>query len=132
MIVVDTTVLGDLLFNRGAMRASAEKLQSIDPEWISMELLRYELGNVARSHVAFSDLVEVDAQLGLEGAGEALTEIVQDADWMGILHLAVVEDLSYYDASHVWLARSRGLKLRTRDKGILAKCPDVAVAMPEV
>jgi predicted nucleic acid-binding protein len=132
VIVVDTTVLGDLWFNGGELRASAVELLTLDPEWIGMELVRYELGNVARSQVVFSALGESDARLGLEGAEETLAEIVQDADWMAVLHLAVVEDLSYYDASHVWLARSRGLKLRTRDKGVLAKCPDVAVAMPEV
>lgn len=131
MIVVDTTVLGDLLFNGGALRASAEELQRLDPEWICVELVRYELGNVARSQVAFGNLKEADARLGLEGAGDALTEVVRDTDWMAVLAIAVADGLSYYDASHVWLARARGLELRTRDKEVLKACPDVALPMPE-
>jgi len=131
MIVVDTTVLGDLWFNGGELRASAEKLLELDPEWICLELVRYELGNVARSHVAFGEMEMADAMLGIEAIEATIEEVVQGADWISALQLAVTEDLSYYDASHVWLARSRGLKLRTRDKRILANCPDVAVAMPE-
>lgn len=132
MIVVDTTVLADLLFNKGAVRESAQELQLLDPEWICIELVRYELGNVARSLVAFGDLDEVHVQPGLEGAAEMLAEIVADADWLGMLHIAVTERLSYYDASHVWLARSRGLKLHTRDKQVLRECPDVALPMPQL
>ena len=132
MIVVDTTVLGDLCFNGGKLCASAAELLVLEPEWIAMDLVRYELGNVARSHVAFGNMEQADARLELEGVEEILADIVRDADWVEVLRVAVATDLSYYDASHVWLARSRGLKLRTRDKGILAKCPDLAVAMPEV
>ena len=132
MTVVDTTVIGDLWFNGEALRDSAKRLLKIDPEWICMELVRYELGNVARNHVAFGGMEEGAAQLGMEGAFETLAEFVEGANWLEVLHIAMADELSYYDASHVWLARSRGLKLRTRDKGILRKCPDVAVAMPEL
>lgn len=132
MIVVDTTVLGDLLFNEERLRKSARELQRLDGDWISMALVRYELGNVARSHAAFGNLEVVDAELGIDAVEQMLVETVADADWVRILRIAVAEGLSFYDASYVWLARSRGLDLRTRDKGILAKCPDVAIPMPEV
>lgn len=132
MIVVDTTVLGDLLFNGGELRKSAEKLLEVDPEWVCLELVRYELGNVARSHVSFGAMEADDADLGIEAINATISEMVREANWGRILQLAIHHDLSYYDASHVWLARSRNLKLHTRDKRILAECGDVAVAMPEV
>lgn len=132
MIVVDTTALADLLFNDGKLRESALKLQSVDPEWICTGLVRYELGNVAWKMMVFGGLEQADAQPGLEGAGEVLTEVVQEVDWLAVLSIAVEAGLSYYDAAHVWLARVRGLKLWTRDKQVLRECSDVAVAMPEV
>lgn len=46
--------------------------------------------------------------------------------------IAIQNGLTFYDASYVWLARARGLMLRTRDKLILRECPDVARPMPVV
>ena len=130
MIVIDSTVLGDLLFNGESLRKSAERLQQIDPEWICVDLVRYELGNVAWKYGSQpgADLEKI--RLGLTGAELAVVEIVSNVNWGRVLELSVKEDLTYYDSSHVWLARERGLKLRTRDKEILRKCPDVAEPMP--
>ncbi len=132
MIVVDSTVLGDLLYNGDLLRASAQKLQQEDPEWICLELVRYELGNIATKYGLFQ-AADIHALMdGLEGADEVVSEFVSMTDWKLVLEIAIKDRLSFYDASHVWLARARGLTLRTRDKEILRKCPDVALPMPVV
>lgn len=130
MIVIDSSVLGDLLFNGGDLQKSAEQLQEIDPEWICLDLVRYELGNIAWKYGKLLGANLDRLVLGLAGAELAVTEIVSDLNLRKILELSVKEGLTFYDASHVWLARERGLRLRTRDKEILRKCPDVADPMP--
>lgn len=69
---------------------------------------------------------------GLMGAEETISEFVDDVDSPAVLRIAVESGLTFYDPAHVWLARSRGLELRTRDREVLRVCPDVAVAMPAV
>lgn len=130
MIVVDCTVLGDHLFGDAAARESSQALVELEPEWISHGLVFYEIGNVAWKCSKFGQIDREDAETALGKAGGLLMEIERDLDFPGIYRLAAETGLTFYDASYVWLARSRGLKLRTRDKEVLRICPDVAVRMP--
>jgi predicted nucleic acid-binding protein len=59
-----------------------------------------------------------------------LSRRLETLDVSEILTIAEKHILSFYDASYVWLARSRRLRLRTRDSKILSKCPDVAQRLP--
>ncbi|MCC5805255.1 MAG: type II toxin-antitoxin system VapC family toxin [Opitutales bacterium] len=133
MIVVDNTVLSDLILGADAVRESAKILVLEDPDWISASLWRFEFGNVLwkifRSPGDEWENVE-SPKVVFEAADAALLETVESLDSCEIFSIATHSDLTFYDASYVWLARERGLKLRTRDKKILRKCPDVAVAMP--
>ena len=130
MIVVDCTVLGDHLFGDDAARESSLALMELEPEWISHGLIFYEIGNVAWKCSKFGQIKQDDAEAALGKAGGLLVEIERDLDFLGIYRLAAETGLTFYDASYVWLARLRGLKLRTRDKEVLRICPDVAVRMP--
>jgi predicted nucleic acid-binding protein len=130
MIVVDCTVLGDHLFGNTAARESSLALVDLDPDWISHELIFYEIGNVAWKCSKFGHITQNEAEMILGKAGRFLVEIDRNMDYPGILRLAAETGLTFYDASYVWLARSRGLKLRTRDKEVLRICPDVAMKMP--
>lgn len=87
------------------------------------------LWKILRTTDELRDASEI-AVIAFEDAEVALMETAEVLDFPGIFSIALESDLTFYDASYVWLARERGLKLRTRDKGILRKCPDVAVAMP--
>jgi predicted nucleic acid-binding protein len=58
-----------------------------------------------------------------------LTETVENLQWRAVLDLADSRRLTFYDASYVWLAQSRGLTLRTRDAEVLRGCPDIAKPM---
>lgn len=51
----------------------------------------------------------------------------EDVDLSGVREIAAGAGLTFYKASYVWLAWSRWLNLRTRDKEILRESPDVAV-----
>ena len=132
MIAVDATVLADILAGEDALRASAQKLMSDDPDWISVGLWRYELGNTFWKMLKFGGADAARLRFILAGAGRLLVETVDEVERAGVWDLAVATGLTFYDASYVWLARSRGLKLHTRDKQVLRGCPDVAVAMPAV
>ncbi len=102
----------------------------LDPDWISHELLFYEFGNVAWKCSKFGQVTGADAANALEKVAGLLAEVQQDMDYPAIYRLAAESGLTFYDASYVWLARSRGMKLRTRDKDMLRICPDVAMRMP--
>ncbi len=101
-----------------------------EPEWISHGLIFHEIGNVAWKCSKFGQISREDAEAALLKAGGVLVEIARDMDYSKIYRIAAETGLTFYDASYVWLARARGLKLRTRDKEVLRICPDVAVKMP--
>jgi len=133
MIVVDNTVLADLFLGEGSLKESAEALVLEDFDWISVGLWRYEFGNVLWKILRKSDDLEhcnETAEAAFEAAEAALLESVELLEFTKVFELAIESGLTFYDASYVWLARERGLKLRTRDKEILREFPDIAVKMP--
>ncbi len=129
MIVVDATVLADFLAGEAALQASAEELMREDSDWISVGLWRYELGNVLWKKVKFEKSDSEGMRKHLECGTRLLIETVEDVDLVRVYDIAVQRGLTFYDASYVWLARARGLTLRTRDKQILRECGDVARPM---
>lgn len=132
MIVVDTTVLGDLLFGEAARRASSVQLQAVDPEWLCIGLALYEIGNVAWKQVRHGGLSASDAETALQGVKALLTEVEHDFDSTQILQISVNREISFYDASHVWLAQKRGFSMYSRDKKLLNVCSDIVRPMPQV
>ncbi len=132
MIVVDACVLADMFVNGGELHQRATKLSTVDPEWISSALWRYELGNVVRTSVRCGELKEEEVLGVWPRAEQVVIETVGAVDFVGIYAVAEKHGLSFYDASYVYLARLRTLKLHTRDKQVLRECPDVARPMPEL
>ena len=130
MIVVDTTVLADLLAGEEAMKTSAERLLFEDPDWIAVGLWRYELGSALSKYVRFRGQDPAQLKETYIGADEYLLETVDGIDSGEVWEVSMASGLTFYDAAHVWLAQSRGLKLRTRDTKILRSFPDVAKPMP--
>jgi predicted nucleic acid-binding protein len=130
MIVVDATVLADRLIGTPERVESARILQERDPEWISVSLWCYELGNVLWKHSRWAGTPPEEAREKLRASESLLVETFHPEDPDTILDLAQARGLSFYDASYAWLARSQGLKLHTRDAEILRQCPDLALPMP--
>lgn len=132
MIIVDATVLADFFIGSPDRQESACRLLAEDSEWVSVSLWRYELGNALRSGVRSRDfdLDEATALRHLKNAETLVLETVEILDSKQVLELALQRGLTMYDASYVWAAKSRGLKLRTRDTDVLKFCPEVALPMP--
>jgi predicted nucleic acid-binding protein len=132
MIVVDATVLIDFFIGSDARQAAAEALFTGDSKWVSVSLWRYELGNALRTSVRSREttLDEATALEHLADAEKMVTETIEELDNSAILKTAIRDGLTMYDASYVWAARVRGLKLHTRDSEVLESCPDVALPMP--
>lgn len=132
MIVVDATVLIDFFIGTDARQAAARLLLAEDSEWVSLSLWRYELGNALRTSVRSREtaLDEASARRHLANAETMVVETIEDLDSSAIFETAMKHGLTMYDASYVWAARVRGLKLHTRDSEILQFCPDVALPMP--
>lgn len=133
MIIVDATVLADFFVGEGALKDSAEFLAREDPDWISVSLWRYEFGNVL-CKVMRGSPSSLPAAEGMhtiwEDVETILAETVEYLNLSEIWRIARTSGLTFYDASYVWLAHERDLPLRTRDREILRKFPDVAVPMP--
>jgi len=130
VIAVDATVLADFLAGDQKLKLAAEALMREDSSWVTVGLWRYELGNVFWKKLRFGGGEERDLRRCLTEAKSFVLETVDDVDHGEIWEIATSVGLTFYDASYVWLARSRGLVLRTRDKQILRECPDMTRPMP--
>lgn len=132
MIVVDATVLIDFFIGTAERKAAAEALFTEDSQWTSVSLWRYELGNALRTSVRSRETIldETTSQRHLANAESMVKETIEKLDNSAIFRIAIKHGLTMYDASYVWAARARGLKLRTRDSEVLESCPDVALPMP--
>lgn len=130
MIVIDTTVLGDLLLGTENKRLAAKKLEEEDPLWLSVSLWRYEFGNVVWKYLKSGDGSTFETLSPLLRIAENLLEETVEVDMEDALEISNQTGLTFYDASYVSLARQRSLKLRTRDSKILQLCSDVALPMP--
>lgn len=129
MVIVDTTVLVDLLAGEDSVKKLAERVLVEDSDWIALRLTQYELGNALRGYVRKGVMDATVMKEALLRSQMLLFEVVDKIEMGEIWDICLSTGLTFYDASHVWLARSRGLKLCTRGAEILKKCPDVAVKM---
>lgn len=130
MIVVDVNVLASRIVGEASLRRSAIALSERDPVWVAPQLWRYELGNILWKTVRFGNLAADFAVECLDVASELLEESVVDLDWQQTLEVAIEHNISYYDASYVALAQSRGLTLFTQDRKLVRKFPHCAQRMP--
>lgn len=114
--VADASALAAILFNE-------EKLEEVevallDATLIAPAIVLFELGNVCRTkcrqtpaeRAAFENGLALFPQLGV---------VEMPIDPAAVLALALDEQLSFYDASYLWLARSQGAELVTLDKKLL-------------
>lgn len=78
-------------------------------------LLKYEIGNALKTGVIRKRISKKKAKRTLE---EFLTWpiLYVNLDFTGTLNLAIDKNLSYYDASYLYLAKSNNLQLLTLDR----------------
>ncbi len=130
MIVIDTTVLADLLLGNEDKALAVKKLIVEDPVWLSVSLWRYEFGNVVWKNLKFGTGSNFETLSSLLGIAEKFLEETVEVNMENTLMISSDNGLTFYDASYVSLTRLRNLKLRTRDAKILRLCSDVALPMP--
>jgi predicted nucleic acid-binding protein len=115
--VVDSSVLGAIAFGEPEL-AEAEELVG-DARLAAPALLRYEVANIAwkktRKHPAKAEEIAAGLHFALE-----LDVEYHDVDHDAVLAIAVEKDVTAYDASYLWLARSLRAPLLTFDKKLRA------------
>ena len=129
------TVLLDFHIGSAPRLAAAEKLLLEEPVWISVSLWRYEVGKCPAdggSDPKTRPSTRRQPWRIWPAQNDSLWRTIENLDPSAIFEIAIKHGLTMYDASYVWAARRRGLKLRTRDEDILKFCPDVAEPMPLV
>jgi predicted nucleic acid-binding protein len=128
-ILVDCCALADLFVGKAPFRDAAESLRRNRPHWRADPLIVYEFANVLRTQVKAGRMVEAQA-LQFLSAGLGLLDISEGTEPDDVLQLALRKQLTFYDAAHVATAIKLGIPLFTRDKEILANCPEVACPIP--
>ncbi len=129
--MVDTTVLADWLINGPELRDRVIKLQQLDPEWLCLDLATYEFGNVANTLRRAGRISDSAIELAWQSIELSDIQFVRDRDLWEISKLAKSKEISYYDASHVWLAIHHQTVLYSRDRKLQNKCPETVCEMPK-
>lgn len=131
MIVVDCTVVVDFFIGNPEMQSSVRSLLKLDSEWIAPVLWRYEFGHVLLKEVRGGRMTEDLMSRFLATAENLIVESVVDFNASEIASLSHARNLSFYDASYVWLGKARGLPFYTRDGKLARKCEGMVQPMPE-
>jgi predicted nucleic acid-binding protein len=116
--VVDASAIAAILFDEP--RAETVATEIGDHTLAAPALLEYELGNVCwkkcRRHPHLADLFRT--------AFEKLREFdlqLHDVEAAGVLGLAMRSEITFYDASYLWLARTLAAPLITLDGQLAAR-----------
>lgn len=130
MIVVDCTVVADFFIGDAGMQRSVQNLMEADSEWIAPVLWRYEFGHVLLKEVRAGRMSQVLMDQLLTAGEKLIVESVVDFDASAIAELSHTRNLSFYDASYVWLGQVRGLPFFTRNGKLARKCEGLAQPLP--
>lgn len=126
MIVVDTNIISYLLI-RGERSEAVDRLLDSDPEWVAPRLWLDEFLNVLATHERVGRLSPADALPLLEDALALMEGAAYEVPPERVLAVARRTGCGAYDSQYIALAEDLGVKLFTCDKGILGKCPRVAL-----
>lgn len=129
MIVVDTNVLAYLLIE-GDHTADAQALRLADPDWRSDPFLLVEFSNLLATQVKSGALSAAQAEALLGTAQQQITEWVE-VPHPEVLAVAVVRQISAYDARFIACAQHAGLPLVTEDARLRAATPGLSMSMAE-
>lgn len=127
MIVADSNLIASCVLESTATSAALE-LRARDPDWRVPRLWRYEMQNIFATMIKAKRLGRNDAEAIYRQLLDVLRTGERDPEPSAVLALVERYGISGYDAQFVALARELGVKLRTRDKELLKKLPEVAEA----
>ncbi len=126
MIVVDTNIISYLLI-RGERSEAVDRLLDSDPEWVAPRLWLDEFLNVLARHERVGRLAPADALPLLEDALALMEGSAYEIQPERVLAVARRTGCTAYDSQYIALAEDLGVKLFTCDKGILGRCPGLAI-----
>lgn len=130
-IFIDSNVVIDFFIGELALRENAKSLRRKFPDWVTLSWCRYEFGNALRTYIRLGKIDE-DSGAEMLRKGVAMLRFCDECDDSVVLAEAIASNLSFYDAAYVARARSLGVRLHTRDGGILRNCPEIAMPINSV
>jgi len=110
--VVDASAVAAVLFAEPDGEAVAGRLGA--DVLVAPRLLEYELGNTCLKKCRRAPALAAELRASLQALASWNLQL-HDVDPAGVLALAARHDLTYYDASYLWLARELGLEFVTLD-----------------
>ena len=111
--VVDASALAAVLFGEPAAEEVASRLEG--NALAAPVLIEYELGNTCwKKCRRYPKLVKA-LTTGLETVGELDLQL-HDVDLVPVLQLAMRRNVTFYDASYLWLAQQLNAELVTLDE----------------
>jgi predicted nucleic acid-binding protein len=127
--VVDASAIGALVFGE------AEKLwveaQTTSAELIAPPLLSFELGNICWKKLRrFPEETDVLLAAWDTWCNSALIAI-EPTDHVQTIRLARQQDLTFYDASYLWLAQHRNADLVSLDGRLVRAARGLGLQAPE-
>ena len=128
MIVADTNLVVYAAL-AGERTTAAERVRSLDAEWVAPPLWRSEFRNALVQNVRHGRLTDGQAGAVWEVTGDLVRDVPVDP--LGALGAAFTFGLSGYDAEFVALADALGVPLVTDDRGVLRACPKTAVSIDD-
>jgi len=116
--ILDASALYPLL------RRLGEKAASLLTKLTILDLTRYELGNILWKEYKLGLLKDWENTIVLWSKimEEMPTYRIETQHLRDIEKIAVERDLTFYDASYVYMAETKNLKLITEDEELLNKC----------
>lgn len=131
MTVVDTNVISYLFIN-GDYTKYAEKLLSIDPDWISPLLWRSEFRSVFSLYIRKNKITLDEANKLTQLAEEFMENKEFHVDSTLVYELVSSSNCSSYDCEFVALAKSLNLNLFTSDKKVIIEFPNIVKSLLKV
>ncbi|MEM2935623.1 MAG: type II toxin-antitoxin system VapC family toxin [Candidatus Bathyarchaeia archaeon] len=127
MYILDSSAIAIIL------KRLREKSVEILEDKITLDLARYELGNVIWKECTVEGLISPEeASNRAEDMAKILEimgneEIKSSEDFRGVMKLATGLKLTFYDASYLHLAKSKGLTLVTEDEELSGKAKHINI-----
>lgn len=119
IFVIDASFVLAFLLDEGNVEVESifEKQARGEIRFIAPSLLKYEVGNSLRTKLMRKKLKKEKAQK-LYQSFLAIKTQEESIDFYHVLHLALEKNLTFYDASYLYLARSSHIPLLTLDHSL--------------
>ena len=127
--VVDASAIGALLFNEDA--APWVRDETFGEVLIAPGLFHFELGNICWKKMRQFPAQADTLQRNWMSWNIAPPVTIRDVDLSGTMQLAHAHNLTFYDASYLWLARDRAATLISLDAPLVKAARGLGLHAPQ-